>query len=168
MTTEITFERAALYEEVWKTPLTRLGEKYGLSDNGLRKICRALHIPLPPFGHWARVEAGHAVEKTTLPPTLERTTFVSRPSGQDTTFHLPEDDVWLAERTAFEALAENRIVVQSKPNRWHAAVARFVTICGKRSRKLKRRTVTQSGRRAGRYGTSQISRARTGVRFCTP
>jgi hypothetical protein len=39
MTTEIRFERAALYEEVSKTPLTRLGEKYGLPDDGLRKIC---------------------------------------------------------------------------------------------------------------------------------
>jgi hypothetical protein len=51
---EITFERARLYEEVWTTPLTRLGEKYGLSDNGIRKVCKALNIPLPSHGHWAR------------------------------------------------------------------------------------------------------------------
>lgn len=49
------FERISLYEEVWTTPLTKLGKKYGLSDNGLRKVCKALSIPLPKAGHWAKV-----------------------------------------------------------------------------------------------------------------
>jgi hypothetical protein len=43
----IEFERIALYEEVWTTPLIRLAEKYYLSDNGLRKVCKALNIPVP-------------------------------------------------------------------------------------------------------------------------
>ena len=43
----IRFERTALYEEVWAAPLTRLGKNYGLSDNGLRKICKAINIQLP-------------------------------------------------------------------------------------------------------------------------
>lgn len=30
----IKFERQSLYEEVWSEPRTRLGKKYGLSDNG--------------------------------------------------------------------------------------------------------------------------------------
>ena len=52
---EIIFERTRLYEEVWSEPLTKLGKKYGLSDNGLRKVCKALNIPLPRAGHWAKV-----------------------------------------------------------------------------------------------------------------
>ena len=36
---EITFERSALYVEVWQSPLTDLAKKYRLSDNGLRKVC---------------------------------------------------------------------------------------------------------------------------------
>ena len=51
--TEITFERVALYEEVWTTPLSHLGKKYGLSDNGMPKICKALAIPLPLEGNSA-------------------------------------------------------------------------------------------------------------------
>jgi len=56
-----TFERKALYEEVWATSLSTLGPKYGLSDNGLRRICKAMNIPLPPAGHWTKVAAGQPI-----------------------------------------------------------------------------------------------------------
>jgi hypothetical protein len=72
---EIEFERLALYEEVWSTPLTKLGEKYGMSDNGIRKVCKAMNIPLPKVGHWARVEAGQDVARTELPTEADLTTF---------------------------------------------------------------------------------------------
>ncbi len=52
---EIEFERSRLYAEVWSLPLTQLAMKYKLSDNGLRKICKALNIPLPERGYWAKV-----------------------------------------------------------------------------------------------------------------
>lgn len=74
-----TFERKALYEEVWSTPLSTLGPRYGLSDNGMRKICQAMNIPLPPAGHWAKVAAGKPVRKIALPARAERTTFFSDP-----------------------------------------------------------------------------------------
>ena len=47
----VTFERSKLYEEVWSQPMTRLAAKYSLSDNGLRKICVSLAIPVPPRGY---------------------------------------------------------------------------------------------------------------------
>ena len=65
----IQFERQSLYEEVWSTPLTRLGKKYGLSDNGVRKACIAMNIPLPKAGHWAKIAAGHQIPRTPLPKT---------------------------------------------------------------------------------------------------
>lgn len=49
--------RGQLYEEVWSMPLSQLCERYGLSDNGLRKVCRRLSVPVPPRGYWAKVEA---------------------------------------------------------------------------------------------------------------
>jgi hypothetical protein len=119
---EITFERTALYEEVWTMPLTRLGEKYGLSDNGIRKICNALNIPLPNGGHWAKVAAGHKVPRIPLPQEAERTTFMSRPGGEQDDWKSPEDAKWLAERIAFEERPENRITVEEKPTRWHKVV----------------------------------------------
>jgi hypothetical protein len=75
----ITFQRAALYEEVWSEPLPTLAKKYGLSDNGLRKICKALSIPLPAAGYWAKRAAGDPAPRTALPPTAERTSFTSNP-----------------------------------------------------------------------------------------
>ena len=57
---EIIFGRIALYDEVWTTPLTQLAKKYSLSDNGIREVCKAMNIPLPVAGHWAKVAGGKA------------------------------------------------------------------------------------------------------------
>ena len=72
-----TFERQKLFDEVWSTPVTKLAKSYGLSDVGLRKICVALDVPLPPRGYWAKLAAGKAIPKpalheTKLPTTYER------------------------------------------------------------------------------------------------
>ena len=45
-----TVKREELYEEVWSTPFTRLCAKYGLSDNGLRKVRKRLNVPVPEGG----------------------------------------------------------------------------------------------------------------------
>ena len=45
---KITYNREELYAQVWSEPMIKLAPKYGLSDNGLRKICKKLNIPLPP------------------------------------------------------------------------------------------------------------------------
>lgn len=63
----IIFKRDELYEEVWSSPMTHLASKYGLSDNGLRKICRKLNIPMPPIGYWARLQYGKHDPKLSLP-----------------------------------------------------------------------------------------------------
>ncbi len=47
---EITITRKQLCDMVWSEPLSRLAKKYQISDNGLRKICRRMKIPLPPNG----------------------------------------------------------------------------------------------------------------------
>jgi len=71
------FEREKLFDEVWATPVTKLAKGYGLSDVGLRKICVALDVPLPPRGYWVKLAAGKRVPKpalhaTKLPTTYER------------------------------------------------------------------------------------------------
>lgn len=61
--------RQELYEDVWSKPMTALAEKYGLSDNGVRKRCKSLNIPIPHLGYWAKLKAGKPVEeKPPLPP----------------------------------------------------------------------------------------------------
>lgn len=60
-------ERTKLYNEVWSEPVTTVAERYGISDNGLRKRCIKLQIPLPPLGYWAKVKAGTEMPKPKLP-----------------------------------------------------------------------------------------------------
>lgn len=59
--------REKLFAEVWATPITHLCKTYGLSDQGLRKLCVKVQIPLPQRGHWAKIAAGHTVVKPALP-----------------------------------------------------------------------------------------------------
>ncbi len=70
----VKFERQALYEDVWREPLTKLAKQYGLSDVGLRKICIQLSIPLPERGYWAKLAAGKKVPQKPLRPTTGPTT----------------------------------------------------------------------------------------------
>ncbi|MEI7445668.1 MAG: hypothetical protein WCK28_12320 [Burkholderiales bacterium] len=70
----VDFERRALYDEVWREPLTKLAKRYGLSDVGLRKICVQLAIPLPERGYWAKLAAGKKLPQKPLRPTTGPTT----------------------------------------------------------------------------------------------
>ena len=53
--------RKELYDLVWSTPMTKLATQYAITDNGLRKICKKMEIPLPKAGHWEKLKAGKEV-----------------------------------------------------------------------------------------------------------
>lgn len=118
---EVSFEREPLYEEVWSQPITKLAASYGLSDNGLRKVCAAMDIPVPPRGYWAKLAAGQPVQRTPLPMAARRTSFIARPPPREAERpHRSEnDEYWLAARLAREAEQDLRIVVDPAPTRWH-------------------------------------------------
>jgi len=59
--------REALYEEVWRDPMTMVAPRYGMSDVGLMKICKKLRIPVPGRGYWAKVKAGRPTRTLPLP-----------------------------------------------------------------------------------------------------
>jgi len=65
-------DRESLYNEVWLEPVSVVAARYGLSDVGLAKICRAWAIPLPSRGYWAKVNAGRIMRQVPL-PALEKT-----------------------------------------------------------------------------------------------
>ncbi|MGE5362163.1 MAG: hypothetical protein ACM3NQ_24360 [Bacteroidales bacterium] len=65
--------RDELYELVWKEPLRTLAKRFGLSDVGLKKLCRRNDIPTPGLGYWAKVEHGKSVTRIPLPPAPART-----------------------------------------------------------------------------------------------
>lgn len=88
-----TFERERLFDEVWATPVTKLAKGYGLSDVGLRKICVALDVQLPPRGYWQKLAAGKKVPK----PELRATTI---PTTHTLLMRVAQVDEVLEERVA--------------------------------------------------------------------
>jgi hypothetical protein len=60
--------REELYALVWSEPLLTLARRFGLSDNGLRKRCRAMNVPTPPKGYWQQTRHGGRQRRSPLPP----------------------------------------------------------------------------------------------------
>ena len=60
--------REELYRMVWDKPMIRLAEEFGITGNGLAKVCDRLDVPYPPRGHWAKKEAEKPVDTRKLPP----------------------------------------------------------------------------------------------------
>ncbi|MBU9224709.1 hypothetical protein [Burkholderia multivorans] len=81
MSDTITFERETLYEEIWTDPVSTVSKRYGMSDNGLRKVCQKLRVPLPPLGYWAKLRAGQKVERTPMPRHDGQTVFYAQPEA---------------------------------------------------------------------------------------
>ncbi|MBO6560484.1 MAG: hypothetical protein JJ959_08105 [Nisaea sp.] len=61
--------REELYDLVWQTPMSQLAKRFGLSDVGLKKVCRKHDIPTPPLGYWAKRAHGKRVFQPQLPAT---------------------------------------------------------------------------------------------------
>lgn len=71
-TTATHLTRQELYELVWAEPMSKLAERFDISDRGLAKICSRASVPVPERGYWARVQAGQERDKTPLPaPTAD-------------------------------------------------------------------------------------------------
>lgn len=147
---EIRLEREALYRAIWSTPLRKVAAEYGLSDTGLRKVCIALQVPMPPRGHWARKAAGQSVEQPSLPEAAGATTFVSRPPTRtpDQEFHTADDDRWFAERIAFDVRQRDSLIVSERPERWHPVVEKLLDVMVAREAELlKSRAASEHNRR---------------------
>lgn len=59
--------RADLFEHIWSEPMGVVAARYGLTGNGLAKICDRLDIPRPPRSHWTR-SASARDPRPALPP----------------------------------------------------------------------------------------------------
>lgn len=61
-------KRSELYALVWEKPVVRLARELGVSDVGLAKACRRHDIPIPPRGHWTKLQFAKASPQFPLPP----------------------------------------------------------------------------------------------------
>lgn len=73
MSASVTVKREELYEQVWTEPLIHLASKYGLTGNGLKKICRKANIPVPPPRYWQRLRVGRPDPRPPLHPAAPGT-----------------------------------------------------------------------------------------------
>ena len=111
MTTKKKIKRSELHRVVWEDALSKLAPKLGLSDVGLRKICKRHNIPLPPQGYWARSPERRSPKRTALPQPdkdwdLEFSIpLQATPEGQN------ELDDKFGPQIAAESLPENQIAV---------------------------------------------------------
>ena len=63
----VLISRAALYRQVWTTPLTQLAARYKTTTTELAAICSRLNVPRPPSGHWMKKSNGKPVMQLELP-----------------------------------------------------------------------------------------------------
>lgn len=63
----ITLQREALFDDVWSRPCTQIAAGLGISSSALKRICKAMEVPTPPVGHWAKVQYGKAPTRPKLP-----------------------------------------------------------------------------------------------------
>lgn len=98
------FDREKLFTEVWSQPMTKLAPQYGLSDQGLRKICVGLQVPLPGNGHWAKIAAGQQIA---TPPLLP----LGAPSASQRTSQI-----------TLSRAAPTDLALYLKPVRWPASL----------------------------------------------
>lgn len=99
------YDRKTLYNEVWSAPITRVAQKYKVSDVAIHKICKSMNIPTPPAGFWAKVRAGKKVEITPLPDAEKTYTKRGIRSEESSYSSLPNEQlVFLEENERLKVL----------------------------------------------------------------
>ena len=76
----LTLTRQSLYDLVWSKPMSDLAKDFNMSDVGLAKRCRAVDVPIPYRGYWARKAAGQDPPKLPLPKYRTPTAATSAPA----------------------------------------------------------------------------------------
>ena len=110
--------REELYEQVWAEPMTKVSTRFGMSDVGLKKICKKHDIPVPGRGYWRKQETGKRVTKTPLPGRQD-TTKISITVYERSAADGAKEPEAVATQRAFEEKDENRITVAETLARPH-------------------------------------------------
>jgi hypothetical protein len=103
--------RRDLYDLVWHRPMWKVAPEFGLSGNGLAKLCRREGIPVPERGYWAKLAHGKRVKRLPLKPspgdseTLAIEATSSDRSALESSMSEPLAALLRAEREASEPIA---------------------------------------------------------------
>lgn len=122
----VTVTREELHAQVWQTPMSRLAAQYGITGNGLAKICDRLKIPYPPRGHWAKNASGKKVVTYRLPTAAAEvplTVIITPTSLRSKELDLPEEVRVKVDAARLEA---STLVVPERLFRPHQIVAAWL------------------------------------------
>jgi hypothetical protein len=115
------FSRVQFFEIVWSEPMTKLAAKLHISDVAVKKICVRHEIPVPGLGFWAKIAAGHKLERPKLPaaskPQLDQIRIYGSPRAESSEIRTVE----AAAKTA-EARTDRKIVVPETLENPHPVV----------------------------------------------
>lgn len=120
----IQISRDELYDQVWSEPMTKLAERYGLSDVGLAKVCRRLNVPRPGRGYWEKKRRGRVGPRPPLPALKNGTESVAVITKRVKPAVDMQQNTEAEMMIASELCEENRIHVPAQPDVLHPLVAR--------------------------------------------
>lgn len=124
-----TISRDELYRQVWATPMSRLGQQYGISGNGLKKVCNRLNVPCPPRGYWAKLAAGKRVKQMPLPAAQVGTpgeVIITPTPPPAPPVRPPELDPEIASQLSAARAETSKIAVPAVLRRPHWAIAAWI------------------------------------------
>ena len=122
--------RATLFDRVWAAPMRGVAPDFGVTDVGLKKICRRLGIPTPPQGYWLRAPANRGARPHLPPPPagvdeeIQFRKWVGAPPEPPATPKRPPE---LEAKLAKEMEPASRIVVPDHLARPHALIVALRT-----------------------------------------
>lgn len=108
------FTREQLYDLVWSEPMSKVCERFAISDVGLKKICRRNDIPVPGRGYWRKLETGKKVKKPSLPKSAEKPTIILRSQSKEEVEQQREIDRKTQGALHIEGQPENKIEVAER------------------------------------------------------
>lgn len=78
----LSLTREKLYELVWSKPMQHIAKEYGVSDRALAKLCARKQVPVPPRGHWAKVNSAQKVTRPRFLTSSQRKNQNRSPQNQ--------------------------------------------------------------------------------------
>ena len=125
---QVKLTRKELYDLVWAEPLSRLAKRFKISDNGLRKICKRMHIPIPAIGHWQKIQYNKKVVITKLPEKYDgKEEIILHEKGSDDA----ENDSPLAQQRRLVSLIESAKDLELQvPSRLSSRPDKLITSTG--------------------------------------
>lgn len=130
--------RDDLYRRVWETPMSRLAVQYGISGNGLAKICKRLQVPYPPRGHWAKKAAGKKTIRYELPAPNDDTPLEVIISATPPQPKLPKLAPEIQEKAETARAQAEKMLVSKRLTKPHPIIARWLADHERRKQEARR------------------------------